>query len=72
MNRAREGRGVSIRAEAIERARDPDAWIIHIRELRDGGRVDDAIAELREFDVLVPDAKQRMPSELRRLMERGK
>ena len=63
-------RSVPIRAKAIELARDPDAWIIRIRNLRDGGRDDEAAAELREFDALVPDAQQRMPPELRRFMQR--
>ncbi len=58
------------RADALELAKDPDAWIVRIRKLRDGGRVDEATAELREFDALVPDAQQRMPAELRRFMER--
>ena len=58
-------RGASPRAEAVELAKDPDAWIIRIRKLRDGGRVDEATVELREFDALVPNAQQRMPAELR-------
>ena len=65
-------RGTPTRAEAVALARDPDAWIARIRKLRDDGREDEAIAELREFDALVPDAKQRMPSELRQLLDRGK
>ena len=63
---------VPIRAEALTLAKDPDAWIIRIRKLRDGGRTTDAVEELREFDALVPDAKQRMPSELRQLLDREK
>lgn len=65
-------RGTPTRAEAVALARDPDAWIARIRKLRDDGREDEAIAELREFDALVPDAKQRMPSELRQLLDREK
>jgi len=57
-------------AEALERAKDPEAWIVRIRKLRDGGREAEAIKELHEFDAVVPDAAQRMPSELRRLMQR--
>lgn len=61
---------VPARAEALEHAKDPDAWIIRIRRLRDSGRTTEAVEELREFDALVPDAQRRMPAELRRFLER--
>ncbi len=60
------------RAEAIELARDPDAWLARIGKLHDAGRDDEAIAELREFDALVPGARERMPIALRRLLERAR
>ncbi|MCC7039937.1 MAG: hypothetical protein IT516_06480 [Burkholderiales bacterium] len=59
------------RAEAIELARDPDAWLARIGKLHDAGRDDEAIAELHEFDALVPAARERMPIALRRLLERA-
>ena len=65
-------RAAPTRAEAVALARDPDAWLVRIRKLRDDGREDEAIGELREFDALVPDAKQRMPTELRRLLDHAK
>lgn len=65
-------RAVPARAEATALARDPDAWIARIRKLRDDGHADQAIAELREFDALVPDARQRMPAELRRFLDQEK
>lgn len=58
------------RGEAIDLARDPAAWITRIGRLHAAGRDAEALAELREFDALVPDARQRLPAELRQLLER--
>ncbi len=52
-------------AEWQARARDPDAWVARIRQLRNDGRVADAVVELREFRRLVPDAETRLPADLR-------
>lgn len=51
-------------ADAQAKARDPDAWIIRIRKLRDEGNTADAIRELREFRDTVPDAERRLPADL--------
>lgn len=51
--------------EARARARDPDAWIVRIRKLRDEGHTADALRELREFRALVPDPERRLPADLR-------
>ena len=48
-------------------ARDPDAWILRIRKLRDDGNVAQAQRELKEFRALVPDAERRLPPDLRNL-----
>ena len=48
-------------------ARDPDAWIVRIRKLRDDGNVAQAQRELKEFRTLVPDAERRLPQDLRSL-----
>ena len=48
-------------------ARDPDAWIVRIRKLRDDGNVAQAQRELKEFRALVPDAERRLPPDLRSL-----
>jgi len=53
--------------EARARARDPDAWIVRIRKLRDEGRTADALRELKQFRELVPDAEKRLPADLRDL-----
>ena len=45
-------------------ARDPDAWIVRIRKLRDAGDTAEALRELREFRNLVPDAERRLPADL--------
>lgn len=45
-------------------ARDPDAWIVRIRKLRDAGDTAEAMRELREFRNLVPDADRRLPADL--------
>jgi hypothetical protein len=50
--------------ELRAQARDPDAWIARIRKLRDEGNTAEALRELREFRNLVPDADQRLPSDL--------
>lgn len=47
------------------KARDPDAWIVQIRKLRDEGRTADALRELREFRARVTDAEKRLPADLR-------
>lgn len=57
----------SIDEEARARARDPDAWIVRIRKLRDEGHTADALRELKEFRELVPDAEKRLPADLREL-----
>ncbi|HTQ00537.1 MAG TPA: hypothetical protein VMN56_14520 [Casimicrobiaceae bacterium] len=57
----------SLDDEARARARDPDAWIVRIRKLRDAGRTADALKELKEFRELVPDAEKRLPPDLREL-----
>jgi len=57
----------SLDEEARARARDPDAWIVRIRKLRDAGRTADALKELKEFRELVPDAEKRLPPDLREL-----
>lgn len=59
------------RGEAVELARDPVAWIERIGKLREAGHDAEALTELREFDALVPNARERLPEELRRLLERG-
>lgn len=59
------------RSEAIDLTRDPAAWITRIGKLHAAGRDAEALAELREFDALVPDARQRLPAELRQLLERA-
>ena len=46
------------------KARDPDAWIVRIRKLRDDGNTTEALRELREFRELVPDAERRLPPDL--------
>jgi hypothetical protein len=48
-------------------ARDPDAWIVRIRKLRDEGNTAQALRELREFRALVPDAEKRLPPDLKSL-----
>ena len=48
-------------------ARDPDAWIVRIRKLRDDGNLAQALRELKEFRALVPDAERRLPPDLRSL-----
>ncbi|MFO1311005.1 MAG: hypothetical protein U1F41_02960 [Burkholderiales bacterium] len=48
-------------------ARDPDAWIVRIRKLRDEGNSAQAVRELREFRALVPDAEKRLPPDLKSL-----
>jgi hypothetical protein len=50
--------------ELRAKARDPDAWIVRIRKLRDEGNTADALRELREFRDLVPDAERRLPADL--------
>jgi hypothetical protein len=50
--------------ELRAKARDPDAWIMRIRKLRDEGNTAEALRELREFRDLVPDAEQRLPADL--------
>jgi hypothetical protein len=50
--------------ELRAKARDPDAWIVRIRKLRDEGHTADALRELREFRDLVPDAERRLPADL--------
>ena len=50
--------------ELRAKARDPDAWIVRIRKLRDEGNTAEALRELREFRELVPDAERRLPSDL--------
>jgi len=57
----------SLNEEARARARDPDAWIVRIRKLRDESRTADALRELKEFRELVPDAEKRLPPDLREL-----
>ena len=51
--------------EARMKARDPDAWIVRIRKLRDEGKTEDALRELREFRALVPDPERLLPPDLR-------
>ncbi len=48
-------------------ARDPDAWIVRIRKLRDEGNTAQAVRELREFRALVPDAERKLPQDLKSL-----
>ncbi|MFO1303168.1 MAG: hypothetical protein U1F54_05510 [Burkholderiales bacterium] len=48
-------------------ARDPDAWIVRIRKLRDEGNTAQAVRELREFRALVPDAEKKLPADLKSL-----
>ena len=48
-------------------ARDPDAWIVRIRKLRDEGNTAQALRELKEFRALVPDAERRLPADLKSL-----
>jgi len=50
--------------ELRAKARDPDAWIVRIRKLRDEGNTAEALRELREFRELVPDAERRLPADL--------
>ena len=50
--------------ELRAKARDPDAWIVRIRKLRDEGNTAEALRELREFRDLVPDAERRLPADL--------
>jgi hypothetical protein len=69
--RAQDGAPEKALNATQDKARDPDAWIVRIRKLRDEGRDAEALAELREFDANVPDARQRMPAELRQFLERG-
>ena len=48
-------------------ARDPEAWIVRIRKLRDEGNTSQAVRELREFRALVPDAEKKLPADLKSL-----
>ncbi|MEO8755330.1 MAG: hypothetical protein ABI624_21930 [Casimicrobiaceae bacterium] len=50
--------------EMRAKARDPDAWIVRIRKLRDEGNTPEAMRELRAFRDLVPDADHRLPADL--------
>ena len=50
--------------ELRAKARDPDAWIVRIRKLRDEGHTAEALRELREFRELVPEAERRLPADL--------
>jgi hypothetical protein len=50
---------------ARAKARDPDAWLVRIRKLRDEGDVETAARELREFREIVPDAQARIPADMR-------
>ena len=50
--------------ELRAKARDPEAWIVRIRKLRDEGNTAEALRELREFRNLVPDAERRLPADL--------
>lgn len=59
--------GKSVQNEMQELARDPDAWIVRIRKLRDEGNTAQALRELREFRALVPDAEKRLPPDLKSL-----
>ena len=51
--------------EFKNKARDPEAWIAEIRRLKDAGRVDDAMRELKAFRELVPEAEKKLPADLR-------
>ncbi len=51
--------------ELRAKARDPDAWIVAIRKLRDDGNTAQALRELRDFRSVVPDAERRLPADLR-------
>ena len=59
--------GKSVGNEMQELARDPDAWIVRIRKLRDEGNTAQALRELREFRALVPDAERKLPADLKSL-----